>query len=430
MLTFALNKMGNQMSKNQTLSFLFYIRKDKVNEKGQAPIHLRITVDGQRSTVTTNRSVEEAKWNAKAGKAKGNTKDIKELNLYLETMKGSILSHQRDLLDRGKVITAEALRNSFLGLNDHKHTLIEVFQYHNEQMKQKVGKDFAAATVTRYDTTLEHVKKFMATKYHRSDMHLGELDYKFITDFEHYLKTKEEGKCNHNSTLKYIRNFRKIINIAVANDWLNKDPFMKYRSKLEDSKRTYLTAEELHEIETKEITIERVDMVRDMFVFSCYTGLAYADVEKLTPTDISKGIDGQQWLFTSRTKTENKSNVPLLPPAIAILKKYEANKECIYTGKLLPVKSNQKMNAYLKEVATLCKIKKPLTFHVARHTFATTVTLTNGVPIESVSTMLGHKSIRTTQIYAKVVEKKVSEDMLKLNDKLFPKEPVQVLKAV
>jgi site-specific recombinase XerD len=422
--------MGNQMTKNQTLSFLFYIRKDKVNDKGLAPIHLRITVDGQRATVSTNRFIEIAKWNANAGKAKGNTETIKELNLYLETMKSSVLAHQRDLLDRGKLITAEALRNALLGLNDHKHTLLEVFQYHNDQMKEKVGKDFAAATATRYETTLEHVKKFMISKYHRSDMHLAELDFKFVTDFEHYLKTKKEGKCNHNSTLKYIRNLRKIINIAVANDWLNKDPFVKYRSKLEDSKRTYLTAEELHEIETKEISIERVDMVRDIFVFSCYTGLAYADVEKLTLADISRGIDGHQWIFTSRTKTENKSNVPLLPPAVAILKKYEDNPECINSGRLLPVKSNQKMNAYLKEVATLCKIKKPLTFHVARHTFATTVTLTNGVPIESVSTMLGHKSIRTTQVYAKVVEKKVSEDMAKLNEKLFPKKSKQVLKAI
>ncbi len=407
------------MVKNQTLSFLFYLRKDKETDKGLYPIHLRITVDGQRATVTTNRFIANTKWDAGAGKAKGNTQTIKELNAYLTSMTGSILAHQRDMLDHGKVITAEGLRNAFLGLNSNKRTLLEVFNYHNQQMREKVGKDFALATVTRYDTTLEHIKTFISTQYHKSDMHLNELDYKFITDFEHYLKTKKDGKCNHNSTLKYIRNFRKIINIAVANNWLDKDPFMNFKSKLDESKRTYLTAEELHEIETKEISIERIDSLRDVFVFSCYTGLAYADVEKLTPADIRNGIDGEKWIFTNRTKTESKSNMPLLPPAVAILNKYRNHPECISSGKLLPVKSNQKMNAYLKELADICKINKLLTFHTARHTFATTVTLTNGVPIESVSTMLGHKSIRTTQIYAKVVERKVSEDMAALKGKLF-----------
>jgi site-specific recombinase XerD len=407
------------MVKNQTLSFLFYLRKDALNDKGQAPIHLRITVDGQRSTVTTNRFIAETKWDAGAGKAKGNTQTIKELNAYLESMKGSILAHQRDLLDHDKAITAESLRNAFLGLNAKQRTLIEVFEYHNKQMLEKAGKDFALATVTRYDTTLEHVKKFMSTHYHKSDMPLKELEYQFVTDFEHYLKTKKKGKCNHNSTLKYIRNFRKIINISVANNWLEKDPFLNFKSKLDESKRTYLTAEELKAIEEKEISIERIDSLRDIFVFACYTGLAYSDVEKLTPADVSTGIDGEKWIFTHRTKTQSKSNMPLLPPAVAILNKYKNDSECIETGRLLPVKSNQKMNAYLKELANICKIKKLLTFHTARHTFATTVTLTNGVPIESVSSMLGHKSICTTQIYAKVVERKVSDDMAALKGKLF-----------
>ena len=411
--------MNNQWLKIKPLvSFSIYGKKN-LNKDGQAPIHMRISVDGERSTVTVNRSIAESKWNSGAGKAKGNKEEIKELNDYLETVKRSIHDHQRDLLDRNKPITAESLRNAFLGLSEQKHTLVELFQYHNAEMKEKVGEHFAAATLTRYDTTLEHIKAFIKAKYHRSDMQLTELNYKFITDLEHYFKTKKEAKCNHNTTLKYIRNFRKIINIAVANDWLDKDPFLKYKSKLEETERTYLTAEELQAIETQEITIERLDAVRDMFVFACYTGLAYSDIAKLTKNDIHTGIDKEKWIFTHRTKTENKSNVPLFPPVLAIIEKYRENPKCVNTGKLLPIISNQRMNSYLKDLAVKCEINKELTFHAARHTFATTVTLTNGVPIESVSSMLGHKSIRTTQIYAKVVEKKVSEDMATLKGKLF-----------
>jgi len=404
------------MVKNQTLSLLFYLRKDKLNKNGHAPIFLRIRVDGERAAVTMNRYIDPEKWNNEAGKAKGNKEDIKELNNYLSTVKGQILAHQRDMLDRNKVITAESLRNAFLGLNEKKYTLLELFDYHNKQMAEKLGKDFAEATLTRYLTTYSHIKEFIKYKYRKSDMHLTELNFKFITDLEHYFKTIR--KCNHNSTLKYIRNLRKIVNVAVANDWLDKDPFLKYKSKLEDTERTFLSTEELKLIEEKEISIPRLDAVRDIFVFCCYTGLAYADVEKLTPNDIQNGIDGEKWIYTHRTKTENKSNVPLLPPAIAIIEKYKNNFESAYSGKLLPVNSNQKMNAYLKELADICGITKQLTSHTGRHTFATTVTLTNGVPIESVSTMLGHKSIRTTQIYAKVVERKVSNDMSVLRQKL------------
>jgi site-specific recombinase XerD len=416
-------RKSKHMIKNKTLSLLFYLRKDALNEKGEAPIYLRITVNGQRSAVTLNRHIDPLKWNS-AGKAKGNKEEIKELNGYLDSVKNSIHAHQRNMLDRNKVITADSLRNAFLGLNEQKHTILELFEEHNKEMKEKIGKDFALGTHTRYVTTYEHVKAFIKHKYHRSDLQLTELDFKFITDFEHYLKTKPEGSCNHNSTLKYIRNFRKIVNIAVANDWLDKDPFIKYKSKLEETTRTFLSADELKAIEETEISIPRVDVVRDIFVFACYTGLAYVDVEKLTPNDLRNGIDGKKWIFTQRTKTESKSNIPLLPKALAVIEKYKNSPECAHSGKLLPIKSNQRMNSYLKDVAATCKVDKELTFHMARHTFATTVTLTNGVPIESVSNMLGHKNIRTTQIYAKVVERKVSEDMADL-EKRMNKKPAK-----
>jgi integrase len=203
----------------------------------------------------------------------------------------------------------------------------------------------------------------------------------------------------------------------LANEWLDKNPFANYKSKVKEVERVYLTEEEIQSIIGKDFKTDRLSLVRDIFLFSCFTGLAYIDVKNLTKSHISFGIDGEKWIFTHRQKTESGSKIPILPVTQMIIDKYENHPQCINEGKLLPILSNQKMNAYLKEIAGVCEIEKELTFHIARHTFATTVTLTNGVPIESVSKMLGHKNLRTTQHYAKVLDRKVSEDMKILKDK-------------
>jgi integrase len=226
--------------------------------------------------------------------------------------------------------------------------------------------------------------------------------------------------CGKNATLKHIERIRKIVNQGVAFGWLEKDPFAAFQGKHEKTHRTFLTQAELEKIEKKEIHLERLARVRDIFLFSCYTGLAYVDVEKLTPDHIVIGIDKKRWIYTFREKTGNKSNIPLLPHAAAILDRYAA--ESRRSGRLLPVITNIKTNAYLKEIADICGIRKNLTFHMARHTFATTVTLSNGVPIETVSNMLGHSKITTTQIYAKVLENKVSDDMKALEQRLTLKQ--------
>lgn len=418
------------MEKNTTFGLLFYLRKDKLNKENEAPIYVRITIDGQRTNISTNRTIKPERWNDEADKARGSNEQSQALNQYLFNFKKKIYDHHSDLLVKGKHITAESLRNSVLGIGEKKHSLIEIFEYHNQQMKEKIGIDFVKATATRYNTTLQHIRDFIKITYRSSDMHLSELNYKFISDLEHYLKTKRN--CNHNTSLKYIRNFRKIINIAVANEWLDKDPFVKYKSRLEEVDFVYLTQKEIDKLKNKKISIPRLDMVRDIFVFSCYTGLAYADVKKLTPNDIVIGIDGEKWVFTYRTKTEVKSNVPLLPEALTIIEKYKNHPVSIESGKLLPVISNQRLNSYLKELADICNIHKDFTFHTARKTFGTTVLLNNDVPIESVSKMLGHSDIRTTQkSYAKVLDKKVSSDMIQLKQKLYgPKKKSRALKAV
>jgi site-specific recombinase XerD len=218
-------------------------------------------------------------------------------------------------------------------------------------------------------------------------------------------------------------------NMAVRLEWIDKDPFAKYQQKFDKVERQFLSIDELSIIESRDIRIVRLAWIRDLFVFSCYTGLAYIDVMKLTPSNISIGIDGEYWLMTSRQKTSNPVRVPLLPEALAIIERYKGHPRALASKTLFPIISNQKLNAYLKELADLCGINKNLTFHLARHTFATTITLTNGVPIESVSKMLGHSMISTTQIYAKVIEKKLSEDMTNLRNRM-QKEKTGLLKAM
>ncbi len=240
-------------------------------------------------------------------------------------------------------------------------------------------------------------------------MFLKELSYSFIADFEQYFKV--ERKCNHNTTVKYLKNFRKVINLAIKNEWLNRDPFAKYKATFKQVKREFLTKEELNKLESKELKIERLDMVRDIFTFCCYTGLSFVDVDKLTHENIRLGIDGREWIFTERVKTKNESNVPLLEKPKELIEKYKQHPLIENTERIFPPYSNQKLNAYLKEIADLSDINKNLTFHIARHTFATTVTLTQGISIETISAMLGHKNIRTTQIYSKVVNQKVSDEM-------------------
>jgi site-specific recombinase XerD len=286
----------------------------------------------------------------------------------------------------------------------------------HKRVEKLVGQEFAPGTLERYKTVKKHLEEFLKADYKMNDIPLKRINHQFILDFEYYLKTTRS--CGHNSTLKYIKNFKKIIRIAMANGWIAIDPFLNYKARLDVVNREYLTQEEIQTMLNKNLHTPRLSQVRDIFIFCCFTGLAYSDVKKLTSNHLVMGIDGERWIKVNRTKTDTRSNIPLLPTALDIIDKYKDHPEVIIKGVLLPVLSNQKSNAYLKEIAELCGINKNLTTHLARHTFATTVTLTNGVPIESVSKMLGHSSIRSTQHYAKIIDRKVSDDMLALKNKL------------
>jgi site-specific recombinase XerD len=422
---------------NRTLTVLFILKKNKAQHNGTYPLYMRLTVEGKRAELTTKRFVDGDVWDSKAQKliprmipgkkSIHSSEEIKSINEYLRTLDRQVYDAHRELLNAGKSPTVEMLKNKLTGVEEKQRMLLEVVQQHNNDIKTLIGKGYTRATWVKYNTTQKHITEFLKWKYAVSDINLKELNYEFVTDFEFYLKSEKSIDVNTNA--KYIKNLKKIVHECVAKNWLDKDPFMAYKIKKKQTERQYLTEAEIQIIEEKEISMERLQHIRDLFLFSCYTGLSYTDVYNLTPNNVSLGIDGERWIFTHRQKTETASRIPLLPPALAILDKYSNDQRVVNSGKLLPVPSNQKVNAYLKEIATLCEIKKELTFHVARHTFATTITLTNGVPIESVSKMLGHKKMQTTQHYAKILDKRVSDDMKSLKEKFNQTPKSSMVKA-
>lgn len=400
-----------------TFSLSFALKRAKLLADGTAPVYLRMTIGGSRLEFTTRRYVSPERWNAAAQKMTGTGEEARSFNHYLKTLEQQVYDAHRQLIELRQPVTVHSLRDKVFGVEKpvEVKTLVPIFKEHNRRVAALVGKDYAAGTLERYATSLKHTVDFIRWHYKQEDIPIRDIDHEFISAYDFYLRSEKD--CCNNTAVKYLKNFKKIILLCISSGWLDKDPFMAYKVRLTEVIPAYLTREELEVIAVKRFVSERVGQVRDIFLFSCYTGLAYADVKKLKRTEITKGVDGRNWIFTSRKKTDTASRIPLLPAAQSIMDRYEENPQCLNEGRLLPVLSNQKMNAYLKEIADICGITKPFSYHTARHTFATTVTLANGVPIESVSKMLGHTNIKTTQHYAKILDAKVSSDMEALRGK-------------
>ncbi|GAA3989252.1 site-specific recombinase XerD [Mucilaginibacter dorajii] len=396
----------------KSFGLLFFMRKPKNYKSGPLPIYLKITIDGAAVELSSKRKCEPAQWGGKSGRAIGNKESVKELNHYLDSLEQKVFQAKRKLIDTDREITVEAIKAMMTGTDEKKIMILDVFKKHNQQMKALEGIEFASNTIDRYETTINHATSFIRWKFGLADIDIRKLDHEFITEFCFWFKSVQ--KCNHNSTMKYLSNFKKIVLICVKNRWLHADPFPDFKFTKKPVERLALTEHELKKIAEKNFHAERLVHVRDIFLFSCYTGLAYADVEKLKYSEIVTGVDNSDWIFTHRQKTGASTRVPLLPDASAILEKYKTNPKCLNSGLVLPVLSNQKMNSYLKEIADITGIDKELTFHIARHTFASTITLNNGVPMETVSKMLGHANIKQTQPYAKLNDRKVSDDMRQL----------------
>jgi site-specific recombinase XerD len=405
------------------ISVLFYARNSKKTSKGLSPIYIRLTINGRRLEQSIGRFINPALWSPAAGRMKGNTDLARQVNQYLDTLKSKVLTLEREMVLDGVPVNFANFREKWLGVTDAPRMLMEIFQQHNDQMEELIqaGKEFCAATLDRFNTCRDHTRAFIQWKYGSDDIDIKKLDFEFVSNLEFWLKTQRN--CAHNTTMKYISNLKKIVNGCIRKGWLTRDPFLGFKLTKVEVDRQALTQAELDRIRNKVFPTDRLNFVRDIFLFSCYTGLAYADVKKLKRSEIAPGVDGSFWIFTNRQKTDTSSRIPLLPPALAIIEKYKDNRTCRDLGFVLPVLTNQKMNAYLKEIADCCGITKNLTFHIARHTFATTITLSNGVPIESVSKMLGHRNLKTTQHYAKVLDRKISEDMWQLKQKFSDGNP-------
>ena len=333
--------------------------------------------------------------------------------MALDEAKKKIYEYKERILIENRNFTVHTLREKWFGQDRNKMTLLGVFRLSILDLEKLVAKGlYKKSTLVKYKSTEKHLIEFLKWRNNGCDVLLVDLRIEFVGHFEYYLQA--ERGLSINSSGKMIKNLKKVIRDCVDKDWVDKDPFLRFKVKHTDPKIPHLSSEELKALEEKKIVIERLDIIRDIFLFSCYTGFAYIDVANLTTDHIKNGIDGRKWLIKCRQKTGISERVPILPPAMRIIKKYKGHSKSKNSTKLLPIPSNQKVNAYLKELADICGITTQITFHIARHTFASTVTLENGVPIDSVSKMLGHRSIKTTQIYAKVSDKKISQDTKQL----------------
>jgi integrase/recombinase XerD len=405
------------MRTSNTFAILFWIHTSRA-KNNQTRIYVRITVNGKRANISLKYKVDILTWDSNRQRAKGNSEAARALNQYLDQVHSKLVQCYQDLKFKGQLITAELIKANYLGEDDNSKTLQNLIEYHTK----KTENTLANGTLKNFEVTQGYINRYLNDVLNTPNIYLKELDYKFICDFANFLHCywpKGHPKVMSNNTvMKHVQRFRKIVTLGYHIEWIDRDPFVRWKPIYEKRERPYLTANELSNIETYHFPIERLERVRDLFIFSCYTGIAYIDIISLSNDNIHKGIDGNDWIFTNRQKTKSPVKVPLLAKAQELIYKYQNHPMTQITETLFPVITNEKVNLYLKEIAEACGLKKNLTFHMARHTFATTVTLSNGVPIETVSKLLGHSKIASTQVYARVIERKVSEDMQILKGKM------------
>ena len=391
---------------------VFYLRSNYVNKEGKTSVMLRVYLNNERLSLgSTGISVKSSQWDKEKERIKGRTTEALNTNLQLDNIASGLQSIFRRI-EMSDVVSLERIKSEFLGKKEEIDTLMQLFEKHNGDVAKQVGVSVGKATLQKYNVCKRHFSEFLEKQYKRSDLKLTELTYVVIREFDLYLRT-EVGQ-NPNTATKTMKTFKTITLLGQKMGVLLHDPFMNHRFHIEPVNRGFLTDEEILCIAHKQINIPRLELIRDIFIFSCFTGLAYIDVSNLTPDHIVT-LGDKQWIMTQRQKTSVETNVLLLDIPKAIIAKYGG--KTYRNGKLFPMLTNQKTNSYLKEIADICGIKKNLTFHLARHTFAT-MSLSKGVPMESVSKMLGHTNIRTTQIYARITNKKIEHDMEELADKL------------
>jgi site-specific recombinase XerD len=403
------------------LKVIFYLKSGKFNKNGESPIFARISYNKQSITMATGKSMFKERWqltnNLRNVLKLEKEKIIKNaLDLFLLTMEKKF----NELFKIDSDVSLLLLKDEFNGTTNATEKtvgIIEVMERHNKFFLRKVNaEERSKASYQKYERSKELLITFMKKQYGIEDISLIEITSGYVYNLESFLKYESEFKgktgIQNNSVVKYMRMYKTACNYNVRMSVIDKNPFNLYDGKLHVTDAIFLTQEELNLIENKKFSIKRLEKVKDVFLFSCYTGYAPVDAANLTSNNIFQDNNDNFWIMTNRAKTGIRANVPILPPTLSIINKYQN----LQIG-LIPKISNQKMNAYLKEIADLCGIDKHLTWYVARHTFATTVTLGNGVRIENVSAMMGHTNIKQTQHYAKVLDLNVMEDMTKLKQK-------------
>jgi site-specific recombinase XerD len=412
------------MKVNDKLSILLLLERSKASKDGKTPITIRLTIDGKRAELSLGQKVLPDLWNQEAGNAKGSSQESRSLNAAIDKAKVK-LRHHYDLLEvQHEHVSAAMVKMAYTGKNTApaplvpvKTTLLETTSFVLERMKKKFDKGkIAKGTLTKWTTTQTKISSFLKDSYKMDDIPLEKLRYAFAEDFTDYLMLEKD--IGSNTAMKYLKNTKHIITVAVNREWIGRNPIAPFPCTYVHPQRDILSSTEILTMYQKKLHTPRLREVRDCYLFMCFTGYAYKDASMLTPAHVMPYIDGNEWVVKNREKTWCRENVPLLPIAKEIIERYKNHPYCVKHNLLLPIKSNQKYNEYLKELAEVCGINKELTTHTARHTFATTVTLANGVPIETVSALLGHKSIKTTQIYAKIIASKVWQDMNKLKNKI------------
>ena len=403
-------------SQKSNFSLVVYISRTKEKKNGEVPVLMKININGERVVMQLQRSVQPKDWDSTRAKVIGRSHEAREFNEYIDAVITRTRQKYSELITIHDTVTPQLLRDAVLGVNTAKpKMIIEIWEDHIEDLRKLIGKESTVATCQKYNAAKNHFANYLKLYYKTSDVPIKAVDHFMITQFAMYLKT-EKG-CNYNTATKFLQNLKRITYSCLRHGWLLKDPFVGISLAMKEVDRPYLTEGELKRLMEFTTEVDRLVKVRDFFVFSCYTGLAYIDLYKLRKKEIEKNTQGY-WIKTRRQKTGGRTSVLLIGVAMQIINKYVVLDALSDNDHVFPILSNQKMNAYLKELADLCGITKNLSFHVARHTFATTVTLTNGVPFESVSKMLGHKNIKSTQHYARIVDQKVGDDMLQLSQKI------------
>lgn len=388
----------------------FFIKKNQLLKNGDAALSLRITVNGQREELRTKKSINPSVWNQAKECSRARDKVSRDVNEYIQNTRMRLINIYQELEENGKAITAEILKNKFFGMDEEdRKTLVAFFNEHNEQCRKLIGIDYVDITVRRYECCARYLQELIRTKYGEDDLLLREINGEFVRNFEFFMKT--EKKCAQNTVIRYMKCFKKIIHLAIANEYITRNPFAGIKFSEVAVNKEFLTMDEINVLAAKDFKIQRLELVRDVFLFCIYTGLAFIDVYNLRKEHIIADNNGNLWIRKTREKTNNMCNIPLLNVPIKILEKYEGHPTCVEKGVLLPVMCNQRMNSYLKEIADLCGIKKHLTTHTARHTAASVIFLANNVSLSNVAKMLGHSNTRMTQHYAKVLDSSILKDM-------------------